>query len=140
MQKYYIPLVLFVLVLFMAGCRGRQQSKLIGTWKLIPHENPETQPTQIWDFYDGDKLEVTTTYLNGSDTTIVYAYVIDGTKFSIYNPASDPERPYYESQLDIRGDYWVDELEKANFKVTKRTNPLGVTGGSVYLRVELVKQ
>ncbi len=140
MKKYYIFTIIIAVFVALAACRGNQQSKLIGSWKRVYHTNPDSTETSIWDFYDGDKLEVTTTSLSGADTIIEYAYVIDGKNFSIFTPSSNPNWPYYEGQQDIRGEYWVDELEKSNFKVTKRSNPLGESGGVVYIRIELVKK
>ncbi len=140
MKKIITITLLAALTVTLAGCRGSQQSKLIGAWKRAYHTNPETTETAIWSFYDGDKLEVEITDLKGVTTLIEYSYVIDGKMFSIFNPASDPDRPYHEAQGDVRGEYWVDDLEKSSFKCTKRSNPLGESGGVVYLRLELVKQ
>ncbi len=139
MKNIFTFFTLIILVTLVLSCRDTEQSKLIGIWKRVLPTEPDTTLTEYWKFYEGDKLEVIFKQ-NNIDSIVEYSYVIKSSDFSIYNPISDANRPYHEAQRDIRGDYWVDELNKENYKITKRANPLGEQGGFVYLRIELIKQ
>lgn len=142
MKRNSIKLLIITLVLIVAGCRGGQQTKLIGVWESIPFTEPNDFHT-YWQFYSGDLLEVYRVDASGATpdtlTKTGYQYEISGNVFSIFAADTASATGYSPGAADPRGEYWVDELSKTNFKVTKRKNPDGSTQ-SAYLRVELVKR
>lgn len=134
MKNAVIILILAFTLLFI-GCRNNEDQKLIGVWKEIPFVDPNDAPnTKLWSFYAGDALEIEITSTTGEVDTLVYSYGIDGNTMNIFGDA-----PYAPAAGDVRGEYWVDVLDKEFLKMTKRKHPDGSTDGA-FLRKELVKQ
>lgn len=134
-QKIFFS-VLFVAV--VAACRGDQQSKLIGTWEQISFYDPEVNTTKtMWEFYAGDAVHIYKVNDDATVDSLKYTYNISGSTFEVFSGADDPE--YLHAARDPRGSYWVDELKKSTFKITKRKHADGTTD-AVYMRLEFVKR
>jgi hypothetical protein len=142
MKRKLFQLSILILVVVLAGCRGSQQTKLIGVWENIPFIQPG-DTVDYWKFYSGDLLEVFSLdeSIEPADTLskIAYQYEVSGSVFSIFVAEGGENEDYVPGAGDPRGEYWVDELSNDNFKITKRKHPDGSTQ-SVYLRIELVKR
>ncbi|MBI9066624.1 MAG: hypothetical protein JEZ09_04985 [Salinivirgaceae bacterium] len=146
MKKYiYTSLFLFA-VLLLVGCRGSQQSKLIGTWEQIAFTKPVVGDKTEWVFYVTNEIDIIVSKQQDTGvvvTTTKYRYDIDGSAFSIYN--FDDDYSGYTTALGlIEGEYWIDVLDKTNCKVTKTKHPetadLEDPESSIFLRIELVKR
>jgi hypothetical protein len=128
-----------IIVVLFATCKGDYDNKIIGNWKQIPFTNPETA-TEIkyWQFYAGDRLEIVTINADSEPVdTMIFSYYIDKSTLDILDgPGGNGE--YLPAAGDYRGQYWVDELNKKYFKISKRKHPDGSTDGA-YLRVEMAK-
>jgi hypothetical protein len=143
MKRTLLNATAILVLAFLFSCRGSQQNKLIGNWERVYF----TEPTDVkiyWQFYAGDALDV---YSNNPPTaagdTVKYTYSIDGNSFSIFKDGE-----YDAAAADIRGTYWVDQLNDSYFKVTKIEHPIDPSGNNwgdtvpvnPYLRIELVKR
>ncbi len=134
MKNIVIILILAITIPFI-GCRNKEDQKLVGVWKEIPFVKPEDAPEiKLWNFYAGDALEIESTSQEGEVDTVQYTYDIDGSTLKIFG-----DDPYGPATGDVRGEYWVDVLDKEYLKMTKRKHPDGSTDGA-FLRKELVKQ
>lgn len=134
MKNTIIILILAFTIPFI-GCRNKEDQKLVGTWKEIPFVKPEEAPEiNMWSFYSGDALEIESTNQTGEVDTVIYTYDIDGSTLKIFG-----EGAYSPASGDVRGEYWVDELDDKYLKMTKRKHPDGSTDAA-FLRKELVKQ
>ncbi len=140
MKNIIIVLILAFTIPFI-GCRNKEDQKLVGTWKEIPFVKPEEAlEIKIWSFYAGDALEIESTSQAGEVDTLLYTYNIDGSTLKIFG-----DGVYGPATGDVRGEYWVDALDKEFLKMTKRKHPSDTAywGGSTdgaFLRIELVKQ
>lgn len=129
--------VSFLMVALLWSCRGDQQNKLIGRWEQISFYDPETvTEDKIWEFTAGEVLNIYSVVDEVIVDSIQYNYDITGSEFQV---VSIDETGYAPAARDPRGTYWVDELTKSNFKITKRKHPDGTTE-AVYMRLELVKR
>ncbi len=135
-MKPFFRIITIITLLVLVSCRDKSEY-LVGTWKQIPFTNPDSvRYKHSWKFYAGDALEVTTLDVKtGKDTTIKYTYSLARKEFSITNN----EFEYVTGNGDIRGEYYVDELNKKRFKIRKTTHP-GEKKGGAYARKEFVKE
>lgn len=130
-------LLLFFVILF-SGCRGDQQTKLIGNWEQIPPSDPDAIATKVyWQFYAGDAVTIFSYVGEEVTDSLRYTYSIEGSVFDVYSGIDDPG--YSPAVRDVRGQYWIDQLTNDQFKITKKQHPDGTTD-AVYLRLEFVKR
>ena len=133
-----------ITLIFITACSKNNEDKMIGTWKQIPFYNPDSvEYINYWLFYAGGRLEVTSVFKNG--TSVIdssHTYDVNKNTFAILGPGD-----YVPDAGDIRGTYWIDELNKKFLKVTKREHPSDPniykpdsTSSSPYMRIEFVKQ
>ena len=142
MKRNLFQFSIIALLLVFAGCRGNQQSKLIGVWENIPFTEP-TEVKKYWQFYAGDLLEIYQVDESAAipDTILKnkYQYEISASVFNVFPPDGEDNSTYGTAAGDPRGEYIVDELNDEYFKITKQKHPDGSTGAA-YLRIEMVKR
>ncbi len=137
MKNISIAIILVISVSFLFSCRTNQQSNLVGTWKYIPHTEPDTSAVRLWSFFASGELEIED--ISEQDTLLrIYSYNIEGSELNIYGDES-VLGPYHPNPNEYRGKYWVNVLDKSYCKIEKTEHGDG-SDGNAYLRVEMVKQ
>jgi hypothetical protein len=143
MKKTTILTTTLLLIALLFSCRGSQQNKLIGNWERIPFTKP-VKEKKYWLFYAGDALDTyTLDSLGVKIDSATYTYSIDGKTFSIFG-----EGGYAPGAGDIRGTYWVEQLNDSYFKANKTEHPVDTSGNNwgdsvgtnPFLRIELAKR
>jgi hypothetical protein len=136
--------LLICTVFFLVGCSNKMEDKLIGNWKQIPFYNPDSVAfTYSWQFYAGDRLEITKNYKDGTtELDSAFTYSVKNKTLNIFGSWG-----YAPAAGDFRGAYWIDELDKKYLKITKREHPNDTAvykpdtvKVSPYLRIEFAKQ
>lgn len=134
MKKFW-PVLILVLIL-SSSCVDRKTSFLIGKWKEASRiANPSKE--YIWTFKDDNNFTI----------EIYDIEEATGGPISVYEGEYNLDRKSFEYRLDlqldtdisghpVRGEYWVDELDRNNLKITREDADVD---GTPFLRYEFQK-
>jgi hypothetical protein len=133
-----------VLIALLSSCKLGYKDRIIGEWEQVSYFEQDTIIIR-WRFYAGDLLKIWMVNKQkgdeivhapqGGKDTVVYTYNIESSTFNIFT-AYDTVARFPELQ-DPRGEYWVDILNKSEFKLTKQKT---IEELDAYRRIELLRR
>ncbi|ALO15997.1 hypothetical protein L21SP5_02366 [Salinivirga cyanobacteriivorans] len=134
MRKFW-P-VLIITLIFFSSCVDRKTSFLIGKWEEVPRV-VEPSRFYIWTFKDDNNFTIETYAIDSTD----------GEPMAVNEGEYNLDRKSMEFRLTlelkqdmgghpVNGEWWVDELDRTIFKMTRESAD---SDGNPFVRYEFVK-
>jgi len=134
MRKFW-P-VLIITLIFFSSCVDRKTSFLIGKWEEVPRV-VEPSRFYIWTFKDDNNFTIETYAIDSTDGEPM---AVNEGEYNLDRKSME-FRLTLELQQDmgghpINGEWWVDELGRTIFKMTRESAD---SDGNPFVRYEFVK-